>query len=72
MSKRENREQKIRNNIKNVSLADFEWLIGQYGYIKAGGNHAVAIIGQVSYPYPRTNPMGQPYVKGLLEIIDTR
>jgi len=71
MSKKEKREQKIRENVKNVSLEDFEWLINQYGYIKAGSNHSLAIIGPRTYPYPRTNPLNQNYVKGILEIIDS-
>jgi hypothetical protein len=70
MTKADKREQKIRQNTKNVSLEDFEWLICRYGYIKAGGSHPEAIIGQESYPYPKTNPIRQPYVLGLLELID--
>ena len=70
MSKKDKREQKIRDNTKNVSLEDFEWLINQYGYIKIGGSHSVAVIKNTSYAYPRKNPMGQPYVKRLIEIID--
>jgi hypothetical protein len=42
MSSQEKRESKIRENTKNVSLEDFEWLINKYGYIKAGGNHPKA------------------------------
>ena len=72
MSKREKREHKIRDNTKNVSLEDFEWLINQYGFIKMGGSHSVAVIENISYAYPRKNPMGQPYVKRLIEIIDNR
>jgi hypothetical protein len=72
MGKKDKREQKIRDNIKNVSLEDFEWLINQYGYRKSGGNHCEAIIGRESYPYPKKNPMPRPYVEGLLEIIDKR
>ncbi len=71
MSRQSKREQKIRENIRNISLEDFEWLINQYGYIKAGGNHAIAIIGHEAYPYPRKNPVPQPYVKGLLALIDS-
>jgi hypothetical protein len=71
MSKKEKRELKIRENVKNTSLEDFEWLINQYDYIKAGGSHSLAIIGTRTYPYPRTNPVNQNYVKGLLEIIDS-
>jgi len=70
MSKAEKREQKIRQNTKNVSLDDFEWLICKYGSIKMGGNHAVAVINGRLYPYPRKNPVQQPYVIGLLKIID--
>ncbi len=70
MSKKDKKELKIRENIRNVSLEDFEWLINQYGYIKTGGSHCIAIIGIVAYPYPRKNPMHHLYVKGLLEIID--
>jgi hypothetical protein len=70
VTKADKREQKIRENTKNVSLEDFEWLICRYGYIKAGGSHSLAIIGREQYPYPRENPMRQPFVKGLLEHID--
>jgi hypothetical protein len=70
MSKVDKREQKIRGNTKNVSLADFEALINQYGYIKFGGSHVKAIIGNVMFPYKRTNPVKPPYVEGILEIID--
>ena len=70
MGKADKREQKIRQNPKNVSLEDFEWLICRYGYIKAGGNHSEAVIGKESYPYPKANPVRQCYVKELLELID--
>jgi hypothetical protein len=72
MSKLEKREQKIRNNPKDVALEDFEWLINKYGYIRMGGSHAVAVIAKISFPYPRNNPMRLPYVKRLIEIIDRR
>lgn len=70
MSKREKREQKIRNNPKNVSLADFEALINQYGTIKMGGKHAKAEIGKHTLTYKRTNPIPPEYVEDLIEIID--
>jgi hypothetical protein len=70
MSKRDKREQKIRADIKNVSLEDFEALINQYGYIKEGARHPKAIIGKRVYPYKRTNPVNVPYVEKLIEIID--
>jgi hypothetical protein len=70
VTKADKREQKIRENTRNVSLEDFEWLIQRYGYIKAGGSHPEAIIGRESYPYPKTNPVHQAYVKDLLKLID--
>lgn len=72
MAKADKRELKIRQNTKNVSLEDFEWLICRYGYIKAGGSHPEAVIGKDSYPYRKTNPISQYYVKGLLDLLDER
>jgi hypothetical protein len=46
-------------------------VINQHGYIKAGGNHALAVIGRRMYPYPRKSPVNHNYIKGLLEIIDS-
>ena len=71
MAKREKREEKIRNNPGNVSLADFEWLIHQYGSIKEGSKHPQAVIDNRAFPYKRTNPVHIPYVEKLLEIIDS-
>lgn len=71
MSKAEKREQRIRENVTNISLEDFEALINQYGYIKEGGSHPKAIIGNVTFPYKRENPIKPAYVKGILEIIDS-
>ena len=70
MSKSEKREQRIRENIKNVSLEDFEALINRYGHIQFGGNHAKAIFGNLMFPYKRENPIKQAYVEGILDIID--
>ena len=70
MSKADKREQRIRANPTNVSLEEFEALIKRYGYIKKGGDHPKAIIGNVMFPYKRTNPVKPPYVEGVLEIID--
>ncbi len=70
MSKAARKEQKIRQNPKNVSLADFEWLINRYGNTEGGGNHAIARIGNIRYAYPRTNQVGKAYVEELLKIID--
>lgn len=70
MSRADKREERIRGNIRNVSLEDFEALINQYGYIKKGGNHPKAIVRNVMFPYKRENPIKPAYVKGFLEIID--
>jgi hypothetical protein len=69
MGKADKREQRIRSNPKNVSLDDFEWLIGKYGKLEFGGNHALASIGNVRYPYKRQNPVNFHYVEELLRII---
>jgi len=71
MSKREKREEAIRNDRANVSLEDFEALIKQYGQIKEGAKHPKAIIGKRVFPYKRTNPVHRPYVDKILEIIDS-
>jgi hypothetical protein len=71
MSRKEKREEKIRNNRTNVSLEDFEALIKQYGYIEEGSKHPKAIIGQSVFTYRRTNPVHRPYVDYLLELIDS-
>jgi hypothetical protein len=70
LSKRSKKEEKIRQNIKNVSLEDFEALIKIYGYIEAGAKHHKAIIGNYSMTYKRENPMKSVYVKQILKYID--
>jgi hypothetical protein len=70
MTKKAKREQNIRDNTRNVSLVDFEWLIKSYGVIEAGHHHAKAIINGHSFPYPRENPIKHTYVERILEIID--
>ncbi len=70
MSKKEKLEAKIRNNPRNTSLKDFEALILQYGNIKEGGRHPLAVIGTRVFAYRRTNPVQSPYVTKILEIID--
>lgn len=70
MTKQEKREKKIRENINNVSLEDFEALVKQYGHIESGSNHPKAIIGKRVYPYKRTNPVLPVYVEKLIELID--
>jgi hypothetical protein len=71
MSRKEKREDRIRNNRNNVSLEDFEGLIKQYGYIEEGSKHPKAIIGKDVFTYRRTNPVHRPYVDYLLELIDS-
>jgi hypothetical protein len=71
MSKADKKEQKIRKNITNVSLEDFEALINQYGFIKDTGSHPKARIGNYTMPYKRENPVKVCYVKELLQIIDS-
>jgi hypothetical protein len=71
MSKADKKEQKIRKNITNVSLDDFEALINHYGFIKGKGSHLKARIGNYTMPYKRDNPVKVCYVKELLQIIDS-
>ncbi|MBI2957407.1 MAG: hypothetical protein HYY32_01060 [Chloroflexi bacterium] len=71
MSKKGKLEVRIRNNSRNVSLADFEALVNAYGRVEMGGKHAKARIGNVTLTYKRVNPMPVEYVTDLLEIIDT-
>ncbi len=70
MSKQEKIEQQIRNNPTNVSLKDFEALINLYGYIKEGGKHPKARIGNQTMPYKRENPVKPGYIKDLLQMIN--
>jgi hypothetical protein len=71
MTKADKKEQKILNNITNVSLEDFEALINQYGFINGTGSHPKARIGNYTMPYKRENPVKVCYVKELLQIIDS-
>ncbi len=70
MSRAGKREDKIRENPRNVSQEDFEWLVCRYGKLEFGGNHALASIGKVRFPFKRQNPVGHHYVEELLKIID--
>ncbi len=71
MSKKTKLEAKIRNNLKNVSLSEFEALISMYGTTKMGSKHAKAEIGESTLTYKRINPIPPEYVEDLLEIIDS-
>jgi hypothetical protein len=70
LSKAEKREQKIRENTKNVSLEDFEAFIKKYGEIIQGGSHPKAHIGNHIYPYKRENPVKAHSVEAILALID--
>ena len=61
---------KVRRNVRNVSLVDFEALANDYGYIEEGGKHPKIIIGVYTLPFKRENPIKSCYVKELLQIID--
>lgn len=63
--------EKVRKNVRNVSLDDFESLINTYGYIETGGRHPKVIIGKYTMPYKRENPVKSCYVKELITIIDS-
>lgn len=71
MTRKQKLEDKIRNNIRNVSLHDFESLINMYGYIEEGGKHPRAIIDNCTLPYTREKRVKSCYVKDLLDIIDS-
>jgi len=62
---------RVKRNIRNTSLEDFEALVNAYGYIEAGSKHPKAIIGSCTMPYKRENPVKSCYVKELLDIIDS-
>jgi hypothetical protein len=62
---------KVRRNVRNVSLHEFEALINQYGLIEEGGKHPKTLIDVFTLPYKRENPVKSCYVKELLEIIDS-
>ena len=62
---------KVKGNIRNTSLGDFEALISGYGYIEEGSKHPKAIIANYTMPYKRENPMKSCYVTDLLDIISS-
>ena len=63
--------EKIRKNVRNVSLNEFEALINMHGYIEMGRKHPKAIIDKYTMPYKRENPVKSCYVKELITIIDS-
>jgi hypothetical protein len=62
--------EKVKRNVRNTSLGDFEALINAYGYIEEGSKHPKAIISNYTMPYKRENPVKSCYVKELLDIIN--
>ena len=71
MTRKQKLLDRIRRNVRNVSLHDFEALINDYGYIEEGGKHPKVIIGTYTMPYKRENTVKSCYVKELLEVIDS-
>ena len=70
MNRSDKKEQRIRKNINNVSLEDFEALAIKYGEIISGGSHPKVHIGGHIYPYKRENPVKAHYVEAILKFID--
>lgn len=68
MSRKQKLLDKVRRNIRNVPLEDFEAVIKIYGYIEEGSKHPKAIIGVYTMTYKRGNPVKSCYVKELLDI----
>lgn len=73
MTRKQKLLDKVRRNIRNTSLGDFEALIKAYGYIEEGSKHPKAIVGEGNYPmtYKREKRVKSCYVKELLDIIDS-
>ena len=71
MTRKEKLLDKVKKNVRNSSLGDFEALINAYGYIEKGSKHPKAIIDNCTMPYKRENPMKSCYVKELVDIIDS-
>lgn len=71
MTKRKKVEDRVRRDIRNITLQDFEALVNVYGFVEEGGKHPKAIIGIHTLPYKRENPVKSCYVRELMEIIDS-
>jgi hypothetical protein len=69
--KKEKLVEKVRSNIRNISLEDFETLAKHYGNIEEGAKHPKIIIGGHTLPYKREHRVKTCYVKELLDIIDS-
>ncbi len=71
MTRKQKLLDKVKRNVRNTSLRDFEALINAYGYIEEGSKHPKVIIGIHTMTYKRENRMKSCYVKELLDIIDS-
>ncbi len=71
MTRRQKLLDKVKRNVRNNSLRDFEALINAYGYIEEGSKHPKAIIGNYTMTYKREKRMKSCYVRELLDIIDS-
>ena len=68
--KKEKLLEKVRGNVRNVTLKDYESLANYYGYIEEGSKHPKVIIGDCTLTYKRETRIKTCYVKELLNIID--
>lgn len=71
MTRRQKLLDKVKRNVRNNSLRDFEALINAYGYIEEGSKHPKAIIGNYTMTYKREKRMKSCYVRELLDVIDS-
>lgn len=70
MTKRDKRLQKLKQNIRNISLEEFEAIINEYGRLEFGSRHPKAIIGGKVLAYKRRNPVSPWYVEELISMIE--
>lgn len=78
MSKREKREEKIRNSQQSVSFDDLRWLLEKYGFRIRQGNPSSHFVfrresrfGNLTICVPWKRPfVGRVYVSKVLYIID--
>ena len=71
MTRKQKLLDKVKRNVRNTLLRDFEALINAYGYIEEGSKHPKAIIGNYTMTYKREKRMKSCYVRELLDIIDS-
>ena len=71
MTRKQKLLDKVRRNVRNTPLRDFEALLNAYGYIEEGSKHPKAIIDNYTMTYKREKRMKSCYVRELLDIIDS-